>query len=171
MRCLPAEDRGAFDPAAAGSRGVDGPLDLSGTQASDAVIGDDYSNIDDAAAHQRTSGSGADPSQAGSVHVDSMAKAIKAQIPKGPMAYNAALCEETPGPSSDDPGNLDEVAALRGNQNIRQPPATSGHSGSTAASGSTFEESGRLVTPSAPADDPAEIKHIVREETGGITDS
>lgn len=95
MRCLPAEDGGAFDPS--GNKGLEGALDLSGTEASDAIIGDDYSNLSDDAAHQRISGSGADPSQAGSGDVNSMAQAIKAQIPKGPLAHDAALCEKVPG--------------------------------------------------------------------------
>jgi hypothetical protein len=166
MRCLPAEDNGAFDPS--GNKGLEGPLDLSGTHASDAIIGDDYSNLGDDAAHQRISGSGADPSQVFGNSVDSMARAIKAQVPKGPLAYDAALCEKVPG---DEPGNLDdrEVAALHGAQTSGQVSATSDQHVSSSSSRET-EEAGRMVSPSAPADSPDEIKHVVQEETFGIMD-
>lgn len=96
MRCMPAEDNGPVDPSV--NNVLDGVLDLSGTEASDAIIGDDYSNLSDDSAHQQQAGSRMGSDMSGSRNVDvSMAKALKAQIPKGPLAHDAALCEKLPG--------------------------------------------------------------------------
>lgn len=67
----------------------------------------------------------------------------------------------------DQPGNLDEreIAALRGDPNLGQQSSTSAPPGGSSSSARETEESGRTVTPSAPANDPDEIKHVVEEET------
>jgi hypothetical protein len=120
----------------------------------------------------------------------SIAHALKASIPKGPLAENAAMCEPMP---DDPPGNISEqeLAAMRegrqGNtagvtpassetapdasrwleaataatEGEGQQPA--GGSGSAAMQGGGVE-AGRGGS-NAPGDDPGHIKQVVQEET------
>lgn len=121
-----------------------------------------------------------------------MAHALKASIPKGALAENAAMCEPMPG---DPPGNISdqELAALRqgrpdANDSISagdstpasrvtgssreanegegkgkgKQTATGGAASSSAASSGV--EAGRGGS-NAPGSDPGHIKQVVEEET------
>lgn len=164
-------------------------------EVTDTIIGDvDSEPREQALARERNGEPAAalgqqQPQQGGGHHTSdaSLAHALRAHIPKGPLAEDAAMCEPMPG---DAPGRItdDELAAMRagGAGASRYAAAKTSGTANTGSSGGVEgrgaeREGGTTATTSssaaaegvergeggsnAPADSPEHIKQVVDEET------